>query len=76
MLPKYQEIREKREIMRDRYGGMMTIENLMTELGYKSRKAAVKTVRELDIPATKVGKMKKYDTDVVAKRLVELRGMC
>ena len=76
MLPIYRDIRAKQEIMRDRYGGMMTIENIMTELGYKSRKSAVNAVKELAIPATRVGRMKKYDTDIVATRLVELRGMC
>lgn len=76
MLPIYRDIRAKQEIMRDRYGGMMSLNDLGTELGYSSKTSILKAVKELDIPATRVGRMKKYDTDIVAKRLVELRGMC
>ncbi|WP_204246196.1 hypothetical protein [Flavonifractor sp. An306] len=55
---------------------MMTLTDLMEELGYGSRISARKAVVAMGIPATQVGRMKKYDTDVVARRLVELRGMC
>lgn len=72
----YQEIAEKRKILRDLYGGMMTLENIREELGYKSRDAARAAAAELGIEPTKIGKMKKYETDIVAKRLVELRGVC
>lgn len=70
------EIREKRNILRDRYGGMMTMVDLMTELGYKSEKSAMRAAAEMELPQTKVGRSKKFDTDTVARRLVELRGMC
>lgn len=70
------EIREKRGILRDRYGGMMTLEDVKTELGFNSRTSALRAIRELNIPATQIGRSKKYDTDSVARRLVELRGMC
>lgn len=70
------EIKEKRNILRERYGGLMTLENVRAELGYKSRSAARDAVRELDLPATQIGRLRKYDTDVVARRLVERRGMC
>ena len=70
------EIRAKRNILRERYGGMMTLTDLMEELGYGSRISARKAVVAMGIPATQVGRMKKYDTDVVARRPVELRGMC
>ena len=70
------EIKAKRNILRDRYGGMMTLKDLMEELGYGSRISARRAVEAMGLPATQVGRMKKYDTDVVARRLVELRGMC
>ena len=70
------EIKEKRNILRERYGGMINLNDLMEEFGCKSKTTARATVIELGIPATKVGRSKKYDTDIVARRLVELRGMC
>lgn len=70
------EVREKRNILRDRYGGMMTLVDLMTELGYKSEKSAMRAALEMNLPQTKVGRSKKFDTDTVARRLVELRGVC
>ena len=65
----YQEIKEKRNILRDRYGGMMT------ELDYKSPKSARRAIEEMGIVPTLIGRMKKYDTDLVAKVLVDRRGM-
>lgn len=70
------EVREKRNILRDRYGGMMTLVDLMEELGYKSEKSAMRAALEMNLPQTKVGRSKKFDTDTVARRLVELRGAC
>lgn len=71
----YKEIAEKRKILREEYGGMMTLTDLTKEFGYGSKTATIEAIRELDIPATKIGRMKRYETDLVAKRLVELRGM-
>lgn len=72
----YQEIREKRTILRDLYGGMMSLKDLSRELGTGSKDATRNAVKDMGLPATQVGRMKKYDTDEVAKRLVERRGMC
>lgn len=69
-------IREKRTILRDRYGGMMTLYEVMEELGLKSRTSALAATKEMGIPATKIGRSKRYDTDILARRLVELRDMC
>ena len=71
----YREIAEKRKILREQYGGMMTLTDVQTELGYNSHHSALRAVAALGIPATQIGRAKKYDTDSVAKRLVELRGM-
>ncbi len=72
----YRDVAEKRGILRDIYGGMMTLDDVMTELGYTSPVSARRAVQEMGIVPTQVGRMKKYETDLVAKRLVELRGMC
>lgn len=71
----YAEIKEKRTILRDLYGGMMSLRDLSQELGTKSKAATRNAVQDMGLPATQVGRMKKYDTDEVAKRLVERRGM-
>lgn len=72
----YREITEKRGILRGIYGGMMTLNEVMTELGYTSPVSARRAVQEMGIVPTQVGRMKRYETDLVAKRIVELRGMC
>ena len=72
----YREVAEKRKILREQYGGMMSLENVKVELGYRSRESALAAAREMGRSPTRLGRMKKYDTDQVAKRLVELRGMC
>lgn len=71
----YREIAEKRKILREQYGGMMTLKDVQTEFGFNSHHSAQRAIDNMGIPATKVGGRKKYDTDSVAKRLVELRGM-
>ena len=55
---------------------MMERKDLMIELGYKTEKSAVRAAQEMGILPTQIGKSKKYDTDTVARRLIELRGMC
>ena len=71
----YREIKEKRNILRDRYGGMMKVSDLMKEFGYADPRSAKNVVEMLGIPPTKAGRLKKYDTDLVAKALVDRRGM-
>ena len=71
----YAEIKEKRTILRELYGGMMSLRDLSQELGTKSKDATRNAVQDMGLPATQVGRMKKYDTDEVAKLLVEREGM-
>ena len=71
----YKQIAEKRNILRNLYGGLMTLEQVKQELGYKSRDAARNAIRELSVPGVRIGKSIRYDTDVLARRLVELRDM-
>lgn len=54
----------------------MTLRDLAEEFGYRSEKSASRAARDMGIEPTMIGKSKKYDTDSVARRLVELRGMC
>lgn len=69
----YDEIREKRKILRELYGGMMTSQQLMGELGIKSKDTLRRAAQEMSIPVTVVAGRNRYDTDEVAKRLVQLR---
>lgn len=71
----YDEIREKRKILRDLYGGSMTNRQLMGELGIKSKDTLRRAVQEMRIPVTVVAGRNRYDTDEVARRLVQLRNM-
>ena len=71
----YNEIKEKRQILRDIYGGMMTIEDLTKELGDSCRKSARAWLATVDVEAVKVGRSLRYETDQVAKAIVDGRGM-
>lgn len=74
-----EDIREKRRIMREIYGGMMTLEDVRTELGYGSPRSARKWIRECGLDGTRVSTgarvSVRYETDLVAKKIVEGRGM-
>lgn len=71
----YREARKKADILRDRYGGMMTATDLARELGYKDMRSAKEWAALHELPQAQVGRRKKYDTDQVAKALVSQRGM-
>lgn len=71
----YDEIKEKRKILRDIYGGMMTIADLIHELGYSSRKSAQAWLATVGVEAVRVGRGIRYETDQVAKAIVDGRGM-
>ena len=70
----YNAVREKRDILRSIYGGMMTLADLTKELWYSSRKSAAKWVESVELDGTRVGKSVRYDTDLVARKLVDGRG--
>ena len=69
----YTEIREKRSILREIYGGMMTMADLGRELGTNPEDAR-KWAEERGL-CTQIGKRIKAETDMVAKALVQIRGM-
>ena len=70
----YANIAEKRKIMRDLYGGMMTLTDVAKEL-CSNRDVARAWVRSLGL-GVQVGKRVRYETDEVAKAIVQARGMC
>lgn len=73
MVSLYEKVRQKSEAMFKRYGGMMTTTDLSRELGI-NRDAAKEWARSEGI-GNKIGKRIKYETDEVARRIVESRGM-
>lgn len=70
----YANIAEKRKILRELYGGMMTLVDVANELG-RSRDVARAWVRALGL-GTQIGKRTYYETDEIAKAIVQGRGMC
>ena len=72
----YREIREKAEEIVSRRGPMLGAEELALELGVKDKRTAADWARLHDVPATPVGRAKKYEARLVAKALVFTRGMC
>ncbi len=70
----YTNIAEKRKIMRELYGGMMTLTDVARELSV-NRDVALAWVHSLGL-GVQVGKRVRYETDEVAKAIVRARGMC
>ena len=70
----YNEIAEKRRTMRDLYGGMMNLTQLAHELGLKDKRVAKAWAAQNGI-GNQVGRFVKYETDQVAKKIVQGRGM-
>ena len=72
MSPKYyKEVNEKRKILREIYGGMMTLKQLSRELAGPARK----WVQEHALQGVRLGKSVRYETDQVARVIVDGRGM-
>jgi len=70
----YSAISEKRKILRDIYGGMMTLTDVAKELGI-NRDLARTWVRELGM-GCKIGRRVYYETDEIARAIVQARVMC
>lgn len=68
------EIEKKIKLLRADYGGMMNIEQLRQELGL-CRNSVYAWVREHALEGVKVGRVIKYETDQVARVIVDGRGM-
>lgn len=68
------EIKEKHGILREIYGGMMSVADLSRELSMKPEDARA-WASENGI-GVQIGKRLKIETDMVAKIIVLRRGMC
>ena len=70
-------IAEKRRLMYERYGGIMSPTEVAKELGYHPKPSAGdRWAEEHEIPAVRLGPRKRgYETDLVAKAIVHRRGM-
>lgn len=70
------EIAEKRRLMFERHGGLLCPKDLARELGYAHYEDAERWARERGIPAVPLGQRKRgYEVDLVAKAIVQGRGM-
>ena len=72
----YAAVREKRDILRGLYGGMMSLAQLTRELGYSSTNSTRAWLSESGLEAVRIGRSTRYETDQVAKIIVNGRGMC
>ncbi len=68
-------IAEKRRILRDEYGGMLTLKQLAQELGYASTISARSWAASHSLEGVRMGRTVRYEADVVAKVIVDSRGM-
>jgi len=68
-------IAEKRRILRNEYGGMLTLAQLTRELGYSCPTAAKAWIRDHALEGVRMGTTVRYEADVVAKVIVDARGM-
>ena len=70
-------IAEKRRILYERHGGIMSPTDVARETGYYTRPVnGDRWAKEHDVPAIKLGTRKRgYETDLVAKAIVQSRGM-
>ena len=68
------QFKEKRAILREEYGGMMSLRDLIREMHLPAEKlkewAAPAAVKPME------GARVRYDTDMIAKMIVLERGMC
>lgn len=76
MSANYREIYKKRDEMFDRYGGMMTLAQVKKELGVTDDRTAKEYLRDFGVEPIKTGRSKKYETYLLARAIVNRRGMC
>lgn len=70
----YRQINAVYNEMYERFGGMMTLSDVATELG--TSRAVAKRWAEENVPGTMIGERVKYETRLVAKSIVNKRGFC
>lgn len=67
------QLRVKQEALFRRYGGMMTLSEVSRELGYRNRVAARDWLIDKMVPEVRIGAVSRYESDVVAKAIVDSR---
>ncbi len=77
MATRNQEISEKRRLLYERHGGIMSPTDVARETGYCPRPVnGDRWAAAHDVPAIRMGQRKRgYETDLVAKAIVLSRGM-
>ena len=70
-------IAEKRRLLYERHGGIMSPSDVAREVGYYPKPSTGdRWAQEHDVPAVRLGPRKRgYETDLVAKAIVQGRGM-
>lgn len=76
--PLAREIGEKRRLLHQRHGGIMSPTDVARKAGYYPKPAnGDRWAEEHEIPAIRMGPRKRgYETDLVARAIVQSRGMC
>lgn len=69
------EIEKKTKLLRADYGGMMTIKQLMKELGFGSHHTVYAWLRENNVEGIRIGRSVRYECDQIARIIVDARGM-
>lgn len=71
----YKEVEKKAKLLRADYGGMMSIKDLMRELGFDSHHTVKNWITENGVEGVRIGRSIRYETDQVAQVIVAGRGM-
>lgn len=72
----YREVSKLADDFYQKYGGMMTLSDVALELGRASRDTAKKWLSDHDIPGVQVGAYPRWESRLIAKAIVGLRGFC
>lgn len=72
----YREIRELTEEIVQRWGPMLGRMDLAGELGVSDKRTAIRWARDHEVPGVQVGRRIQYEAKMVARAIVQSRGMC
>lgn len=72
----YREVNKLANDFHEKYGGMMTLSDVAVELGRASRETAKKWLMDHEVPGVQVGVYPRWESRLVAKAIVALRGFC
>lgn len=69
------EIKQKTDELAGRFGMMVDLATACKIFGCKSPNTAARALRELQVEPVRICGKARYETDRIARRIVELRGM-